>query len=308
VYSYIRNYISGKSFTEAFMPIPEARIGISFERIMLATDFSPAATVALEYAVGLSRRFSSTLEIVNVIDLSATTLAFDVVLQTTLQSMRYTDEEVLGDLARGIRGIKVRTKVMEGFQPSALLVGEATHSDSDLIVAGTSSKHGLDRITLGSIAEEIIRKAPCPVLTIGAHVGKPADGPISFRRIVYATDFSPEAAKAHDIAFSLAEGDGAEIFLCHVIKDKDASKQEDSDTKPLDSLRALIPGNARMCRPECDVEHGKAAEAILGLAARVQADLIVLGARKSSFWLTFVKQGLTPSLLAEARCPVLTVC
>jgi nucleotide-binding universal stress UspA family protein len=56
------------------------------------------------------------------------------------------------------------------------------------------------------------------------------------------------------------------------------------------------------------VEHGEAARTILDLAERVGADLIVLGARKSSFWLTRVERGLTPALLAEATCPVLTVC
>ena len=77
----------------------------------------------------------------------------------------------------------------------------------------------------------------------------------------------------------------------------------------MSSLQALVGASAHCwSEPECVVEHGKAAEAILGLAARVQADLIVLGARKASFWLEFVRTGLTPALLAEARCPVLTVC
>jgi nucleotide-binding universal stress UspA family protein len=56
------------------------------------------------------------------------------------------------------------------------------------------------------------------------------------------------------------------------------------------------------------VEHGNAAESILELANRVHADLIVLGARNASFWLTHVEHGLTPDLLAEAKCPVMTVC
>jgi nucleotide-binding universal stress UspA family protein len=290
------------------MPIAETQIGATFERILLATDFSPAATVALRYAAGLSRRFSSTLELATVIDLSATTMSFDVVLRSTLQSMRHSDEEALGKLARTIQGIDVQTKVIEGFQPAALLLDEAAILHSDLIVVGTSSKHGLDRITLGSTAEEIIRKATCPVLTIGAHVGKPADNTISFRRIVYATDFSAEAARARDLAFSLAEVNGAEIFLCHVISDKEDSKEDGLGVESLNALKALIPGNVELCHPKCVIEHGKAAEAILGLAAEVRADLIVLGARKSSFWLTFIEQGLTPSLLVEARCPVLTVC
>jgi nucleotide-binding universal stress UspA family protein len=56
------------------------------------------------------------------------------------------------------------------------------------------------------------------------------------------------------------------------------------------------------------VKHGDVSEAILSLAVRVKADLIVLGARHSSFWLTHVARGLTSELLAQATCPVMTVC
>ena len=59
---------------------------------------------------------------------------------------------------------------------------------------------------------------------------------------------------------------------------------------------------------QAGVEHGDAAKAILELAERVEADLIVLGARKATFWLTHVVHGLTPDLLAQATCPVMTVC
>jgi nucleotide-binding universal stress UspA family protein len=168
--------------------------------------------------------------------------------------------------------------------------------NADLIVLGTTSKHGLMKLALGSTAEEVIRTAYCPVLTVGPHVRRPGEGPVSFRRIVYATDFSAQAAKGADLALALGRTEGAKVYLCHVLGDKAAKK-------------ALVPEGAHCwCDPECVVEHGKAAEAILALAKRVDADLIVLGARKASFWVEFVRTGLTPALLAEATCPVLTVC
>ena len=62
------------------------------------------------------------------------------------------------------------------------------------------------------------------------------------------------------------------------------------------------------CPIECVVERGEVAGAVLGLATSVDADLIVMGARKASFWRTYIQAGLTPAVLAEAGCPVLTVC
>ncbi len=75
------------------------------------------------------------------------------------------------------------------------------------------------------------------------------------------------------------------------------------------ALEKLIPESAyEWCSPEAVVRHGEAAAGVLELAERVSADLIVLGARHASFWLTHVEEGMTPSLLAEAKCPVMTVC
>jgi len=94
-----------------------------------------------------------------------------------------------------------------------------------------------------------------------------------------------------------------------MLGEKAAAKDGDREERCVSFLKALVPEKAHCwCDPECVVEHGKASEAILALAKRVDADLIVLGARKASFWVEFVRTGLTPALLAEATCPVLTVC
>jgi len=92
------------------------------------------------------------------------------------------------------------------------------------------------------------------------------------------------------------------------------AKAAPEERKQLDSrfkaaLKRMIPESSyEWCSPQTVVEHGEASKAILELAGRVKADLIVLGARNASFWLTHVEHGLTPDLLAEATCPVMTVC
>ena len=108
------------------------------------------------------------------------------------------------------------------------------------------------------------------------------------------------------LALSLGQTSGAKVYLCHVITEKEKSNHDDCEARSISSLEALIPESVHdWCHPECIVEHGKSSEAILGLATRVNADLIVLGARKSSFWFEYVRTGLTPALLATATCPSL---
>jgi nucleotide-binding universal stress UspA family protein len=282
---------------------------IKFGRILLATDFSPTAKIAQAYAVGLAMHDSSILELATVIDLSFTLPAMDVVAEPALEALRRTSEDEMRQLAEHISGVQILRKVMEGCQPAALIVDEAIGSNADLIVLGTAAKHGLKKLALGSTAEEVIRTAPCPVLTVGPHVPPPPKGPLSFQRIICATDFSSRAAKGAGLALALGQDPGTQIYLCHVVVKDEEQKHDDCEAWSISSLKALIPESAHCgCEPECVVEHGKAAEAILSLATRVNADLIILGARKASFWIEFIRTGLTPALLAAATCPVLTVC
>jgi nucleotide-binding universal stress UspA family protein len=292
----------------AAMPTMDRRAEITFDKILVATDFSPVAEVATAYAIGLARRFSSSLELTNIVDLARTVPSIEVPIGPAIDAAKQRGEECMQRVADGISGVKVSKTVVEGFLPASIVLEEACKSSSDLIVMGTSSKHGLEKLFLGSTAEEVIRKADCPVLTVGPHVMGPEEIPLAFQRIVYATDLSSQAAKAANYALSFAEDSGAHIYLCRVVDESDALTATTIE-ESLSSLRDLVPHTAYdWCTPEFVIEYGSVANVILGLARRVNADLIVLGARRSSFWLTYIDTGLTPALLAEAECPVLTIC
>jgi nucleotide-binding universal stress UspA family protein len=290
------------------MPAIDIQSEVVLHHITLATDFSPIAGIAAGYAAGLARRFGATLQLTNVLDLSLTVPAGEVLMEPALESVRRTGRESLHHLASQIPGVKTTRKLAEGFLPAPLILEAATESAADLIVLGTSSKHGLKKFFLGSTAEEVIRTATCPVLTVGPHAAKPAPGPLGFKRIVYVTDFSPQAEKALQHALSFAVDGHSYLYLCHVVSDKEAATRSAPHAFSLTRLGKLIPESLDVrCTPECIVEHGTAAEEIIRLAARVRADLIVLGARKSTFWLTHIETGLTPALLAAIKCPTLTV-
>jgi nucleotide-binding universal stress UspA family protein len=145
---------------------------------------------------------------------------------------------------------------------------------------------------------------------VGPHAKQLPAGPLVFRTIVYATDFSAEASKAAVYALSFAQDSGAHLYFCYVaVGEITAEERRSLDARSKADLKRMIPESSyEWCTPETVVEHGDAAEGILELAERVHADLIVLGARNASFWLTHIERGLTPDLLAEATCPVMTVC
>ena len=295
------------------MPLIEERVSVSVKKILLATDFSSVSEKAAAYARALARRFSSTVEIAHVFDPSVVTSYEEAIVGLPVNERRRIANENLERLHDDFSasGIDARTTLTEGHRPFPNLLKIAKDHEVDLIVAGTESKSGVERLLLGSTAEEVIRKAECPVLTVGPNAKLPSDSPLAFQTIVYATDFSAEAAKAAAYALSFAQDSGAHLYFCYVLglQSDSIAKRDFLDGAFQLTLKRMIPESSYdWCSPECVVEHGGAAKAILELAARVQANLIVLGARKASFWLTHVERGVTPDLLAQATCPVMTVC
>jgi nucleotide-binding universal stress UspA family protein len=287
-------------------------ISVSIDTILFATDFCAESERAAAYAKGLARRFGSTLEIAHVFDPSIVTTYEEAIVGLPVRERRQLNAKNLERvrLSLASTGVITRTVSLEAHRPAPALLETAKAHHVDLLVAGTQSKSGLERLLLGSVAEHLVRNAECPVLTVGPKARKPEDVPLVFRSIVYATDFSAEAAKAAVYALSFAEDSQARLYSCYVRPvDSDGPTATDLlDGEFERALKRMVPESSYdWCTPECVIEHGDAAAAILSLAERVHADLIVLGARRASFWLTHVERGLTARLLAEASCPVMTV-
>jgi nucleotide-binding universal stress UspA family protein len=295
------------------MAVIQEPVAISLEKILVATDFCVSSDRAVAYARALAMRFGSTLEVAHIFDPTVTTSWEAAELEIPPEDRERQSEERLAQVDLAIRqhGLETKPVLVGARRPAGALLDLAKRDGVDLIVAGTQSKVGLERLVLGSVAEQLIRGADCPVLTVGPKSRIPGEGPLTFQSVLFANDFSGEATKAAVFALAFAEDAGARLFCCYSIDDEQrfGETREALDTGFRKALKARIPESAYdWCSPECVVEHGAAARTILDLAERVNADLIVLGARKSTFWLTRVERGLTPALLAEATCPVLTVC
>lgn len=295
------------------MPITENRIQLNLKTILLATDFSTASDKASLYAKALARHYGSTVELAHVIDMSVSVAALEAALTWSMvDTLRDASETMLQQKAEDLAfaGIPAKANVIEGTSPAAELLKRAEQVRADLIVMGTTGKHGLERVLLGSSAEAVMHRARCPVLTVGPAARAPAQDSLNFENVVYATDFSQESALGAVFAFSFAQECGAHLYLCHVLPDHKAAAAE---KKALEdgfqlALNRLIPPTVKQwCEPEGVVEHGDAVAGILALAGRVKADLIVMGARRVGDWLTQVRSGIAYKVCAQASCPVLTI-
>jgi nucleotide-binding universal stress UspA family protein len=291
-----------------------ALTGTALKRILFGTDFSPVAEHAATYAKGLALSFSASVDVVHVFDTDVYLDDAEPRLQT-LDDRLAVRSEKLEELAKTFVAKGLRTKTeLPVVRPSwSGLLKAAEAEKADLIVVATRSKAQLKRVFVGSTVEELIRQAPQPVLTVGPRVLAAAEGPMEFRRIVYATDFSPEAEKAAQAALLFAEHGEANLYVCHVIDwhadpEEDAAERAVRERDVREKLERLMAGSSLGTYGcELEIAYGAPAESILALAEKVKADLIVMGPRKHSFWLTHVKRGVTLEVLAQATCPVLTV-
>ena len=135
----------------------------------------------------------------------------------------------------------------------------------DLVVVGTSSRGGLGKVLLGSTAEEIIRVAPCPVLTVGPHVT--AGASVGIRSIVCATDFSHGSLRAAEFAVSLAREYQADLTLVHVVEGVLTESPDRAIQLTEQRLREMIlSGPQLLYEPKVVVEIGPVAERILAAA------------------------------------------
>jgi nucleotide-binding universal stress UspA family protein len=143
---------------------------MTLERILVATDFSEASAAALAYARDLAHAFGARLDLVHVVDdLAARFVDFPYAelgqAQTTIEENARAQIEALAT-ADDRRQLQARTAVITSPSPATSIVGYATDHGADLIVMGTHGRNPVTRMFLGSVADRVVRTAPCPVLTV----------------------------------------------------------------------------------------------------------------------------------------------
>ena len=145
---------------------------IELKNILVATDFSEPSTVALNYGRDLARSYGATLHVVHVIeDLMAfhgaeIGLAIADVGRNIEAAARQDLEEVLTESDRAT--LNSRTVTIRSPSVSHAITEYAKVHAIDLIIAGTHGRGAFHRFLIGSVAERIVRTAPCPVLTVRA--------------------------------------------------------------------------------------------------------------------------------------------
>lgn len=289
---------------------PKARV--TLKNIMLATDFSSSSRAALPYALSVARAYDSQFYVAHVIRPDLFQLVPpEEAIALHQSTRRHAEEQMAGLLISGqLRDVPHQVLIGEGPLWPVTLAFIEQHQ-VDMVVVGTHGRTGARKLLLGSAAEEIFRLAPCPVLTVGPHVAGDPPEKAHIRRLLLATDFSSQSERAAAYALSLAQEHEAHITLLHVVADvHDLSERNNAVMKEFFTrrLKGMLPPEAELwCEPEIRVEFGDPAETILASALKEEADLLVLGIRRSGNFSGHLPPATAYKVVCQSRCPVLTI-
>lgn len=143
---------------------------MEIRRILFATDFSEGSSLALPYAADLARQYEAKLFLVHVIyDVAKSAgwyvphVSIDEIYNDMEKSARAELEKSFVDEMRGLRDVE--RVVLKGI-PYEEISKFAREKKIDLVVLGTHGRRGIDRMLFGSTAEQVVRNAPCPVLSV----------------------------------------------------------------------------------------------------------------------------------------------
>ncbi len=287
--------------------------------ILCPVDRSPSSLQAFDRAIAIARWRGARLHLLEVIEpvaspggsvgpmhagvLTEARAALETDLRQMLVSRRASD-------------VKVQIVMRQGNVVREILA-QADDSRADLVVIGSHGRSGVQRLVLGSVAEKVLRLAPCPVLTIRRGVSRPRRNRSPFKTILCPTDLSAVGDNAVAYAKGLARAANARLIVMSAVEWPFGPAVTSG---PVAELQGELEANARKAlarllpRPAADrpaakaiVVHGKAGAAIVKVARARSADLIVMGVSGRGALDVVLLGSTTHHLIRHGEWPVLTV-
>jgi nucleotide-binding universal stress UspA family protein len=283
---------------------------IRLKNILYATDFSEASRAALPMVAAIARKYGSHVFAAHV----WAPLPYSMVAPEELSALEGKEESD----AREVLEKFVHIRELEGLPITPILkCGDAVRElprivhehHIDLAILSTHGRTGFKRLLMGSVAEELFRSLPCPVLTVGPRISRHFDAQSEIKEILFPTDLSHESGAVFKYLAAIAAEYAARITLLHVVPEEDG--RHPTATDEFDRLRSAM--RRMFCPqidPRCDVklivEAGDPVEVILGHALAGKIDLIGFGVRKAGEIITRFRNTVAYKIVLEAECPVLT--
>ncbi len=292
---------------------------LTLTRVLCPTDFSDISVKAEAYATALARYYDARLTFLHVAAPTMTTAPYDGIPIDV-----HLFDEQQRQAARGLAAAQERARAqgvdadvsLRSGDPAREALTMADAQSADIVVLGTQGRSGVAHLVLGSVAEQVMRKASCPVMVVPSGARGGTEG--LFSRILCPIDGSESSGDAVKHAVSLARETDGRLILLHVIEPgppRDAfSTVYGAEYQRMNEVQAqtlvheaLAPDVREWCHCEEVLAHGAASARILETAAARDADVIVMGVRGRGALDLMAFGSTTNTVIRQATCPVLAV-
>ncbi|UCE42093.1 MAG: universal stress protein [Candidatus Aminicenantes bacterium] len=186
------------------------------KKILWSTDFSDEAQEALLYADAFAKTFNAELVALHVVPEISPALydAALVVKEELAKRVDYVKEETQKkfDALKKAKNLEFKALIKEG-NAAKRIIETAEEEKADLIVLGRRGLSAIEKLFIGSVANQVLRSSPVPLLLSKKKSGKP-----QFKKFLVPTDFSEQEEIERDFAWKLAKGFDSELTLLHVLE------------------------------------------------------------------------------------------
>ena len=295
---------------------------MSIKHILVPSDFSATATHALGNALNIAKLHDAKITLLHVV--------------TVYNDDPYSEEQPFPDLEKFYEQLEQKAAglfderisqlagqdthidyvIRRGFSPYEEILTFAAENSVDFIAMGTHSRKSVARFFLGSVAENIVHHAKCPVLTVRIE-----EGDISiptYQRILVATDFYEQSERALKLASTFLPDNGV-VDILHVVEDVIHPAYFSAEGDSIFNVMPHIKTNsentlsqmANEILPEdvsrnLIIREGKIALTITEFVEENNSDLIVMGTHSMSALAQFLIGSQANKVIRKAVCPVIT--
>jgi nucleotide-binding universal stress UspA family protein len=298
---------------------------LNVKKILFPTDFSDSAKQALDYALFLAEQFEAELHLLHAVilhgrDRHGPDSDFPEPAEILNRLFEIADSEMTQILEQNQpKTFTLKEAKVRGFSAGTVILEYADENDIDLIIMSTHGRRGPARIFIGSVAEEVVRQAYCPVLTLHKQSEDKTIGKVE--TILVPVDFSEHSAQAITYAKEIAATTGARLQVLHSIEEpvypyfyapagdfsqaKQLEELRERTDEALDKLIYDTPG------PDVPADkyvvNGTPSVEITRFAEQQDSDLIVIPTHGLTGLERMLLGSTAERVVRLATCPVLAV-
>jgi nucleotide-binding universal stress UspA family protein len=285
-------------------------MSVFLKKILWATDFSDEAQEALIYAEAFAEVFKAKIVALHVVPDFSPALydAAYVIREDLARRLNFIKEEEKNKLAamKKAKGIPFKAIVKEG-SASKTIIETAEEEKVDMIVMGRKGMSAIEKLFIGSVANQVLRNSPVPILITKKKTGKPR-----FKKIIVPTDFSDREEVERDIAWKLAKSFGSDLTLLHVLELHDYEFSPRVLDELFDSLLKRL--KKRKTREKADIKVSEevirainASVGIVDYAETHHFDLIVISTCVQTKLERFFLGSTTEKVISYTHVPIFAI-